>query len=44
MAILATFIAGDLSPYLKDCFEDPLDLPLNPPKEGEVDVVHSDIT
>lgn len=39
MAISTTFNAGDLSPYLEDQFEGPLNLRENPPKEGEVDAV-----
>jgi len=38
MVVLATFNVGDLSPYVEDNFEDPLDLRANPLEEGEVDV------
>jgi len=38
MAVLATFNIGDLSRYVEDSIEDPLDLRLNPSDEGEVDV------
>ena len=37
MAVSATFNIGDLSPYVKDNFEDPSDLRSNPSEEGEVD-------
>ena len=37
---LTTFMLGDLSPYIEDCFEDPLDLRSNPFKERKVDVEH----
>jgi len=40
MAVSATFNIGDLSPYIEDCFEDPLDLRSNPFKERKVDVEH----
>ena len=38
VAILDTFYTRDLSPYVEDCFEDPLDLMSNPFQEWEVDV------
>ena len=36
MAISATFNIGDLSPYVDDCFEDPLDFRSNSLEEWEV--------
>jgi len=38
MVVFATFNVGDLSPYVEDSIEDPLDLRSNPSEEGEVDV------
>jgi len=38
MVFSATFDIGDLSPYVGDCFEDPLDLRANPLEEWEVDI------
>jgi len=37
MAISATFNIGDLSPYVEDCIEDPLDFRSNPLEKGEID-------
>jgi len=38
MAIVATFAVGDLSPYIKDCFEDPPNLRAKPLEEVKDDV------
>jgi len=38
MAILTTFNIGSISPYVEDCFEDPLYLKSHPLEEGEANV------
>jgi len=41
MAIFATFNVGHSSPYVEDCFEDPMDLRTDHLEEGEVDINQS---
>jgi len=40
IAVPTTFNIGNLSPYMEDYFEEPLDLRTNPLEEGEVDEDH----